>query len=67
MLMIRPGYAAAHVVGEHLHVPGEDDEVDVVLVDPGEEGPLRLLLALRCHWNVLERDAVAIRERAQSV
>jgi hypothetical protein len=59
------GQARAEVVGQHLHVPGEHDELDVELVDqrlqPGLGGGLRV----RRHGHVVEADAVEVGQRPQ--
>jgi hypothetical protein len=63
MLMIRP-VSRAQVVGQDLHVAGEDDDVDRVLLDEGQQPALLLGLRLRRDRQDDERDAMALGEGA---
>ena len=68
MLMIRPGQLGAQLRGQDAHVPGQDDEVDVQLVDQVQQaalGPRPRHRVGRIGWHVFERDAVRGRERGQ--
>ena len=47
----------AQVIGKHLHVPGQDHEVDPVLVDQLQQALLGLLLGVRGYGDVNERQA----------
>ena len=48
---------AAKVVGQYLHVPGEYDQVDVVLVHQFQQAPLGVCLGLGGHREVDEGEA----------
>jgi hypothetical protein len=52
----------AEVVGEDLHIAGEDDKVDVELIDKLKQPRLRGGLGLRRHGDVVEGDAVGLRQ-----
>ena len=61
------GQAPAQIVGQHLHVPGEDDELHVELVHQCGEPRLGRRLGRGAHRHVVEADAVELGERAQVV
>ena len=63
MLIAWPESRRHSVVGEHLHVAGEDDEVDVELVDQPQQLGLGLRLGLRGDRDVAEVQAVGADQR----
>ncbi|MPM52770.1 hypothetical protein SDC9_99532 [bioreactor metagenome] len=57
----------AQLWGEDLHVAGQHDELDAVLLDHLHHPVLEVGLGLRDHVVVLERDVVEVRQLAQVV
>ncbi len=57
-----PGQPGAELVGQHLHVAREDDDIDGVLLDEGQQPVLLLGLRLRRDRQDDEGDAVALGE-----
>ncbi len=59
------GKPGAEVIGEHLHVASEDDDIGVALLHESECSRLGLGLRFRRDGNVLESDAVCCGEWSQ--
>ena len=47
-------------VGKNLHIASEHHDVRLALTDNGKKSLLLLALVLRCHWQVLECQAVLL-------
>jgi hypothetical protein len=57
-----PGQRLAQVVRQHLHVPGEDDQLDTLLTHDVEQPGLSLGLRVLRHRNVVEGDVVRVHQ-----
>ena len=56
------GQLGAQLIGEDLHVAGQDGQLDVVLLHQGAQRILGLGLGVRGDRDVVERDAVELRQ-----
>lgn len=56
-------HGLAQLRRQHLHVPRQHHQLDVVLLDQLQHLLLLLLLGILCHGQVVELDAVALGQR----